>query len=694
MLPMLATLADAPLRDPNLVYEPKYDGIRALATVDVGAGRVRVGLASRQGNDKTVQFPEVVAALEAWGAGRRRAAVLDGEIVALDQAGKAVGFQRLQDRIHLTAARDIARLAAQRPVAMVVFDLLRDGDEDLCALPLAERRRRLEVAMRGGDGPVLRLAPQVAGDGAPLLAQAEAEGWEGLIVKDARSLYRPGQRTRDWRKLKLTRRQEFVVGGWTEPRRSRAHFGSLLLGLPDGDGKRLRYVGHSGGGFTDQELSRLGRLLAAREIRASPFTELPATNERPHWARPELVVEVKFSEWTDEGLLRHPIYLGLRDDVAAADVRREERTRVPAEDASAALPAPPETAAAAPSPRGAKVAGAQVAAAPAGARERSHLVEALLDLERGKGGGTLELPGGVALEVTNLRKPFWPGLGITKGELLRYYVGVSPQLLPVVRDRPLVMRRFPDGIDRPAFYQHRVPDQVPPAARAAAVPGDTEAGRRMIGGALPTLLYMAQLGAISQDPWFSRLQSPAEMDFAAIDLDPMQEAPFSRVVDVARWVREELDAMGVEGFPKTSGASGLHIYLPMRRGTPYQAGLLFCQIVATLVARRHARAATVERMVERRAADAVYVDYLQNIQGKTLACAYSARASVYAGASTPLDWDEVDERLDPREHTIRTLPERVRQVGDHWARFRRAKGIDLDAALERARTRYGRDAEP
>jgi bifunctional non-homologous end joining protein LigD len=549
----------------------------------------------------------------------------------------------------------------------VVFDLLRDGARSLTALPLAERRQRLEAAVpAGAETGVLRLAPQVAGDGGALLAQAQAEGWEGLIVKDARSPYREGQRTREWRKMKLVKQQEFVVGGWTEPRRTRARLGALLLGVPEGKGGRLRYVGHSGSGFSEKELERVGRLLAARETATCPFAETPPSNERPHWVRPELVAEVKFTGWTDEGVLRHPTYLGLRDDVVAADVRIEgpAPARPPARAAAPAAPVP-------------------------AARARGHLAEALLELERGPGGGRLVLPDGGALDVTNLGKPLWPALGLTKGDLLRYYVAVAPQLLPVVRDRPLVMRRSPNGVDRPSFYQHRAPDDVPPGVRVEVVPGD-DVERRLIGGALATVLYMAQLGAISQDPWLSRAQTPEEMDHAAIDLDPMPEAPFSRVVDVARWVHEELDALGAPAFVKTSGSRGLHVFVPLRPGTPYQAGLLFCQLVATLVARRHPKDATVERTVGRRDPAAVYLDYLQNIRGKTLACAYSARASAYAGASAPLTWDEVAPGLDPRAFTISTLPARVKRDGDPWARARRARPVDLAAALERAQSRAAR----
>lgn len=252
------------------------------------------------------------------------------------------------------------------------------------------------------------------------------------------------------------------------------------------------------------------------------------------------------------------------------------------------------------------------------------------------------------------------------------------------------MKRLPDGVDGPSFYQHRAPDDVPPGVRRRAIRGD-DVPARLVGGDLATLLYMVQLASISQDPWFSRAQSPDEIDFAAIDLDPMEGVPFSLVRDVARWVRDEIDLLGVAGHLKTSGARGLHIYLPMRRGTSFEAGLLFCRLIASVVAGRHPGAATVERTVKRRPASAVYLDCLQNGFGKTLACAYSARASAFAGVSTPLAWRELDRgKLDPRAYTISTVGARLREVGDLWAALRKAKGIDLDAALERAGSKHGK----
>ncbi|HUQ62419.1 MAG TPA: non-homologous end-joining DNA ligase [Acidimicrobiales bacterium] len=278
--------------------------------------------------------------------------------------------------------------------------------------------------------------------------------------------------------------------------------------------------------------------------------------------------------------------------------------------------------------------------------------------------------------MTNLHKVFWPALKLTKGDLFRYYAQTAPVLLPVLADRPLVMKRFPNGIAAKPFYQHRAPE-VPAGVRVEPVQSEDERPQ-LIGGDLKTLLYTCQLAAISQDPWFSRVQSPGFPDEVAIDLDPSDGVPFDRVLDVARWIRDELDLLGVFAAPKTSGASGLHIYIPLAPETPYEAGLLFCQLVATLVAEKHPKVATVERSVRARGAR-VYVDYLQNIEGKTLASAYSARASDYAGVSTPLTWKEVDAGVHREDFTIVTTPGRLARVGDLWAEVRNAPGADLRA---------------
>ena len=379
--PMLATLTEAPIKQKGLVYEPKYDGIRALVEIVPSAKGSTARIWSRNGNEKTAQFPAIVKALEAAGRALKGPVVVDGEIAALDERGRPAGFQRLQGRMHLAGARDVERAEQAQPATFIAFDILRDGKEDLTRLPLTERRKRLEelfdrvfrlraeatrlnekqaqagskqkkaeagsketkaeatgtqskprssrlpgperaiASRRQAEDQVIRLSEQVADDATAMYARAMKEKWEGLIAKDASSTYQPGRRTPAWRKIKLVQEQEFVVGGWTEPRQTRQHFGALLLGVHEGD--RLQYVGHTGTGFDQKELTRVSKMLKAREIETSPFSERIKTNEPAHWARPDLVAQVRFTEWTSDNKLRHPVYLGLRDDKSAREVVRE-----------------------------------------------------------------------------------------------------------------------------------------------------------------------------------------------------------------------------------------------------------------------------------------------------------------------------------------------------------------------------------
>ena len=423
-----------------------------------------------------------------------------------------------------------------------------------------------------------------------------------------------------------------------------------------------------GSGFTQAELERIAARLTELAVERSPFADAPAASGGRHWVRPVLVAEVRFTEWTFDGLLRHPVYLRLRDgEPAAAVPPRQRRARAaPAAGAVQRGPAPP-----APDPA------------------LGTLLDTVADLEQRRARGTLVLPDGARVPVGNLDKVFWPDAGITKGELLRFALRVAPYLLPVVADRPLVMKRFPNGVRGKSFYQHRAPDTLPDGVRAASVREHAEtAGSEvpyLVGGRLQTLAYMTQLAVISQDPWFSRLPSLTAADHVALDLDPPPGTPFARVLDVACWLHDELETLGTPSFPKTSGASGLHIHIPLPPATPYEAGQIFCQIVATVVAGRHPDAATVERTVRRRRAGAVYIDYLQNIYGKTLAAAYSARASAFAGVSTPLTWHEVREGarggLDPADFTLRSIFARLEQVGDLWAALRASEPARLEAAL-------------
>jgi len=672
---MLATLPSQlpSLNDPNYVYEPKVDGIRAIVEVLPAVAKTPRGTSaqalpsvrfwSRNGNEKTAQFPDIVAAIATWLKKITAPVVIDGEIVALDEEMRPAGFQRLQHRIHITVPGFNSKKQIlppdQQPAAFVAFDLLREGDDDLRELSLTERRKRLEALFKKHPAPassLVRITAQSVGDGNALLKQATDENWEGLMIKLARSPYRTAKRSAEWMKYKLNKQDEFVVCGWTDPGGTRAYFGSLILGAHGKNG--LTYAGEVGTGFNAAELERVMKLLKRIETPTPPFNPKPkllSAKGTPHWVRPVLVAQVRYTEITDDGRLRHPAYLGLRDDKAAAAVT------IPA----APKPAPPPVNNRIPT-----------------AKEIEAIVDQLDTFEKTRKSGKLKLPDGDILEVTNLHKVFWPAIRKTKGDLLRHYAKISPYILPVIDNRPLVMKRLPNGVDGPSFYQHRAPEPVPPGVRIESLDND-DVPARLIGGSLKTLLYMAQLASISMDPWFSTMDDLNSADQVAIDLDPQPGATFAQILDCAEWVEEELERVKVQGFPKTSGSEGLHVYIPLPPGTPYEAGMLFCQIIATMIATKHPKVATVERMVKRRKDGTIYVDYLQNIQGKTLACAYSARGSSFAGVSTPLTWKEVRQRPMPQDFTIDTIDARVKKVGDLWAKMRKHKGTDLLAAIEK-----------
>jgi bifunctional non-homologous end joining protein LigD len=668
--PMLATLPTSPpsLKDPAYVYEPKVDGIRAIVEVLPGAPP-SVRFWSRNGNEKTAQFPDIVDAIGRWLKKIAAPVVLDGEIVALDEEMRPASFQRLQHRIHVTVpgfnSKKQMLSPNEQPAAFVAFDLLRDGDNDLRALPLSERRKRLEALFSTHQAPssdLVRLTVQSIGSGEALLAQANEEQWEGLMVKLARSPYRTDKRSPEWVKFKLNKQDEFVVVGWTSPGGTRTHFGSLILGVHDKGG--LRYAGEVGTGFNAAELERVMKLLRKIETPTCPLDPKPkilSAKGTPHWVRPLLVAQVRYTEITDDGRLRHPAYLGLRDDKLAKEVTTPKP--------SAPRPAPVFKTAKESIPKPAEI---------------EAIVDQLNEFERARKNGKLKLPDGDTLDITNPHKIFWPAIKKTKGDLLRHYAKISPFILPVIDNRPLVMKRLPNGVDGPSFYQHRGPEQPPPGVRVATLDND-DVPNRLIGGSLKTLLYMAQLASISMDPWFSTMDDLDSADQVAIDLDPQPGATFSQILDCAEWVEEELDRVKVQGFPKTSGSEGLHVYIPLPKGTPYEAGMLFCQIIATMIAAKHPKVATVERMVRRRKDGTIYVDYLQNIQGKTLACAYSARGSAFAGVSTPLTWKEVRQRPKPQDFTIDTIHPRLKKTGDLWEKMRKHRGTDLLAAIDALR---------
>lgn len=646
------------------VFEPKYDGIRIIALIT----QREVALLTRNGLDKCRQFPEITSRLLELARKRRGSLVLDGEVVALDEDGAPARFQDLQGRMHLMDDSIVAHQASAAPVAFIAFDILVDGDELLVDEAWAVRRKHLERALATGPAAVKRVvrASAVALDSpGAMLREAKEHGWEGIMAKRRDGVYEPGRRVRHWQKLKLENQQEFVVGGWTEPRNSRTNFGALLLGYHDKNGA-LVYAGHTGTGFSFEQLTDIGDRLERIERKQPPFAEPPKTNERAHWVTPKYVAEVRFNEWTSGGMLRQPVFLGMRDDKDPASVVREpvsvtqRRGSVRAArlsiGAGSTLKKP------------ARKAATGKSRPVSGTRAPTSAVISQLREDPKAANATIVLGPKAKLAVTNLGKVFFPVPRVTKGRLLEFYAEIAPYLLPALADRPLVLKRYPNGIKGMAFYQQKAPDKVPPGIRVEEVTDEgISTQRRLIGGDLATLLYIAQLGAVSTDPWHSRVQSIADADYSIVDLDPGPRATFKRVVQVARWVKEELDELGLRAVPKTSGASGIHIVLPLPAGASYELSRTLAELVARRVNEKHPKETTVHRWVKSRPEAAVYVDYLQNIRGKTVASVYSARAETHASVSTPLKWSEVTSDLDPRDFTVETLPKRLKSVGDLWA---------------------------
>jgi bifunctional non-homologous end joining protein LigD len=417
------------------------------------------------------------------------------------------------------------------------------------------------------------------------------------------------------------------------------------------------------------------------ERTTSPFEETTKTNEKAHWVKPEVVVEVKFSEWTADRRLRQPIFVGVRDDKAAKDVeiespsvqrkpirggviaKRQTRLNVPARAKVATRTSGANVRASRPAP-----------VKPLEKVDKKAIMGQLSAIEVAGGAGTLDFGGGKTLKVSNLEKVFFPKEKHTKGDVMRYYTRIADFILPTIQDHPLVLKRFPNGINGESFYQHKASETTPPDVRVELIETDGgEKQRRIIGGDLLTLLYTIQLGAISLDPWHSRVQSLEYAEYTIIDLDPGRSANFARVVQIASWAKEVIDGFGLHAAIKTSGSAGLHIYLPLPPKTPNEAATLVAQLIATQVADGHPKEATIQRSVKARGAATVYIDYLQNIQGKTVAGPYCVRAKPGATVSTPLKWTELTEDLDPRDFHLGNAAERFEKIGDIWNEAMREK---------------------
>jgi bifunctional non-homologous end joining protein LigD len=600
--PMGATLADQLPKGPEWIFEVKWDGVRSLVYIDNGSiEHSSLSIYTRNNNRCERQYPELQVVPHYVDAEQ---AILDGEIVVLD--GKGVShFELIQPRIHSQDTNSIAKMGQKNPVHLYVFDLLYLDGYDLRRVPLIERKRLLQKIVK--PYPLLRVSDHFENAGEDLLEAARQSGLEGLIAKSRTSVYE-SRRSRNWLKLKLTSEQEFVIAGYTPGERE--HFGSLALGCYEGG--KLHYAGNVGTGFNARNLAELWALLEPLTITKMPFAAADKIPKGTVWVKPKLVAQIKFANWTGDKKLRAPVYLGLRDDKASKEVSREV---VP----------------------------------PAG----------FLPADRKQVTTTID---GHSLKFTNLDKLYYPEDGYTKRDLLNYYDSAAALLLPHLKDRPLSLKRYPNGIHAEYFFQKNTPAGYPSWLRTETV----DRIRYVLADDRASLLYLTNLGCIDQNPWMSRVGSLEHPDYILIDLDP-QECEFAKIVEAALLVKQKLDAIGLTGYPKTTGGDGMHIYIPIEPVYSYEQARTFAEVIARMIAAERPELFTTPRSVAAREKNRVYFDYLQIAESKTISAPYVTRAYAGAPVSTPLTWDEVKPSLLPSRFNIGNAPERFARVGDLFA---------------------------
>jgi bifunctional non-homologous end joining protein LigD len=626
--PMLATPVATAFDHAGWLFELKWDGYRAIAEIDKG----RVRLYSRNQRSFEKRFAPIVESLEHFG----HDAVLDGEVVAMDGNGKP-SFHLLQEYPK----------ARTESLVYEVFDLLHLDGHDLRNRPLTRRQELLAPLV--AELPYIRCSKPIPEHGRAFFDAVSANRLEGIVAKEAGSKYREGVRSKSWLKIKSSQRQKAVIGGFTEPKGSRTGLGAVVLGVyENGD---LVPIGDAGSGFTEKELGKLRARLDELVQKTCPFKRRPKPKGKVHWVRPLLVCEVSFAEWTDDGHMRHPVFVGLREDQDASTVKPETPQRVDlvVNDSAA----------------GTKNAG-RPAVKETDAKPRPNRQETI---------------SGQVVSLTNQHKVYWPNDGFTKGALIDYYREVAGFILPYLNNRPLSLNRHPNGIQGASFFQRDVSNQPPPPwVETAEFIADGKRVRSVLCQDEATLVYLANLGCIELNPWNSRVGTLDSPDYAVLDLDP-EDVSFDSVIETAQAIRKVLDRIGVESRCKTSGKRGLHIYIPFGARHGHDQAKHFAELIANVV---NARLPAVTSLVRspRSRQGRVYLDYLQNGKGKTLAGAYSVRPYPGATVSTPLKWTEVRRGLDPAAFTMKTMPKRLGTVGDLWKPVL-GPGIDLPASLER-----------
>ncbi|WP_448697373.1 DNA ligase D [Mucilaginibacter sp. AW1-3] len=649
--PMLATLVDEPFDDPDWVYEVKWDGYRSIAYINKG----EVELQSRNNKPFNDKYYPLYNALTKW----KIDAVLDGEIVVLNDKGQS-NFGNLQNW----------RSEADGELVYYVFDLLWYDGKNLMDLPFKERRAVLKQVLPTGDD-MIRLSQVFDASGTEFFAAAERIGLEGIIAKKAGSTYSPDLRSKEWLKIKAHKRQEVVIGGFTKNEGTAKQFSSLLLGVYENG--VLQYSGKVGTGFNDKMQQEMMAQFKPLITDKSPFEGAVDVNKpsrfRPNppkakatWLKPQLVGEITYAEITSDGVFRHPSFQGMRDDKKAKDVIRESEANtdeiikdVEKEEKHQLISAPKNT-------------GKKTLLNPTEETQVKKIC-------------------GHDLKFTHLSKIYWPEDKVTKRDMFNYYYQVAEYILPYLKDRPQSLNRFPNGIHGPSFYQKDVKGKSPDWVKTFPYTnGEGEHKEYLVGNDEATLLWMASLGCIEMNPWFSRIQSPDNPDFCVIDLDPDKNT-FDQVISAALEVKKVLDAIDVPSYPKTSGSTGMHIYIPLAAKYDYDQSQMFARLVVNLVHKQIPDYTSLERMIAKRGGK-MYLDFLQNRPGATIAGPYSLRPKVGATVSMPLAWDEVKPGLTMKDFTIFNSVARLKETGDLFKEVL-GKGIDLEKTTKKAQSIFG-----
>jgi bifunctional non-homologous end joining protein LigD len=623
VVPMMATLTDAPFDKKGWIFEVKWDGYRLLAQVQ----KQNIRLYSRSNQTYTDHFPQIVSDLKTIG----HEVLLDGEVVVVNDKGISE-FQLLQNYMKNKKGQ----------LLYCIFDILYLDQHDLHHLPLADRKSILHQLIEESDHGTLRLSGYFEDRGKDFYKVAKENGLEGVIAKNLRSTYQYGRRSKDWLKIKAIQEQEAIICGFTSPRGSRKFLGALILGLYKG--KELQYIGHTGGGFDEESLKNVYDRLKPLMTKECPFKTKPKTNAPATWVKPQLVCEVKFQEWTDDGNMRQPIFLGIREDKKPQEVTQELPEKIIPQDEK-------------PLPEKAKK------STPSKTKE------------------AVKLKISPKVQLSNLDKVFWPKEGYTKGDIIKYYQDIADYILPYIKGRPESLKRQPNGIDDKGFFQKNLQADPPEWVHTAKVESESrdETVRYLVCDDKETLAYMNNLGCIEINPWCSSVQAPNHPDFLVLDLDPV-DIDFSKVIDVALVAKDVLTKSKMEGFAKTSGGRGMHIYVPLQRKYTFELTKDFCQLLCIAIHNKLPSITSLERNPHQRKG-LIYLDYLQNHYTATMATAYSLRPQPQATVSTPLEWKEVKKGLDPRDFTIRTISNRLKKKGDLWKGVL-GKGIDMGKSLK------------